>query len=86
MKRRTPPLSAPPLETMASGNLLRGGTPIVSSAPRTAFQQEADYLLALSAGDAARPVPNISIEIVADALAREPEGTTTSEKMDEPRG
>lgn len=87
MKRRTTLPSAPPLETMVSGNLLRSGTPIVSSAPRTAFQQEADYLLALSAGDAARrPVPHISIEIVADALAREPEGTTASEKMDEPRG
>ena len=86
MKRRTTPPSAPPLETTASGNLLRGGTPIVSFAHRTAFQQEADYLLALSAGDAARPVPRISIEIVADALAREPEGTTASEKLDEPRG
>ena len=71
---------------MKAGDLLRGGTPIVCLAHRSAFQQEADHLQALSAGDAARPVPRISIEIVPEALAREPEGTTASEKEDEPRG
>ena len=71
---------------MEAGDLLRGGTPVVCLAHRSAFQQEADHLQALSAGDASRPVPRISIEIVPEALAREPEGTKAPEKKDEPRG
>ena len=82
-KRRTALPAAPPLETMAARDLLRGGTPVVCLAHRSAFQQEADHLLALSAGDAARPVPRISIEIVPDTAAGEPAGTNASEKKDD---
>ena len=85
-KRRTAPPFAPPLETMAARDLLRGGTPVVCLAHRSAFQQEADHLLALSAGDAARPVPRISIEIVPDTPAKEPGGAKASEKKSEPHG
>lgn len=85
-KRRTAPPFAPPLETMEARDLLRGGTPVVCLAHRNAFQQEADHLLALSVGHAARPVPRISIEIVPDTPAREPEGTKASEKKSEPDG
>jgi len=59
---------------------------VVCLAHRNAFQQEADHLLALTAGDAARPVPHISIEIVPDTPAREPEGTKASQMKDEPDG
>ena len=85
-KRPTAPPAAPPPETTAARDLLRGGTPVVCLAHRSAFQQEADHLLALTAGDAARPVPRISIEIIPDTPAREPEGTKASEKRSKPDG
>ena len=53
--------------------IVRGGTPIVSLASRTAFQQEADVLSGLAAADrSGGPVPRISIEIVPDPAAEEP--------------
>ena len=53
--------------------IVRGGTPIVSLASRTAFQQEADVLAGLAAaGRSGGAVPRISIEIVPDPAAEEP--------------
>ena len=85
-KHRPAPPAAPPLETMGVRDLLRDGTPVVCLAHRSAFQQEADHLPALTAGDAVRPVPRISIEIVPDTLAREPGGAKASQMKDEPNG
>ena len=76
--------------TTKEGDLLRGGTPIVCLAHRGAFRQEADCLAALAGSG--QPAPRISIRIVPDPSAEQPqstgapEGTTPPEKQDEERG
>ena len=55
-------------------NLLHGGAPVVCLAFRSAFKQEADYLSRLQpAGSSRGGVPRISIEIVPDTAAEQPE-------------
>ena len=73
-----------PLSAAEVRSLLREGTPIVGLADRRAFQQEAEYLRALSA-DNSRPVPRISIKIVPDpdAAVEEGEPAETSGKKGE---
>ena len=72
--------------TTKNGDLLRGGTPIVCIAHRSAFRQEADYLAAMAGSGG--PAPRISIKIVPDPSAEQPqspgapEGTEPAGKQD----
>ena len=73
--------------TTKDGEILRGGAPIVSLAPRNAFQREADHLAALAG--AGGPAPRISIRIVPDPSAERPQSTDAPEppgKRGEERG
>ena len=58
----------PPLAAADARSLLRDRTPIVCVASRRVFEQEADYLRALS-DVVSRPVPRISVKIVPDPAA-----------------
>lgn len=68
--------------TTKNGDLLRGGTPIVCIAHRGAFRQEADHLAALA--DTGGPAPRISIRIVPDPSAEQPQSTGAPERTEPP--
>ena len=57
---------------MDAQKLLRGGKPVLCLAARNAFKQEADFL-DRAAGSSRGAVPRISIEIVPDTAAEQPE-------------
>ena len=68
--------------TTKNGDLLRSVTPIVCIAHRGAFRQEADYLAALAASGG--PVPRISVRIVPDPSAEQPQSTGAPERTEPP--
>ena len=68
--------------TTKNGDLLRGGTPIVCLAHRSAFRQEADHLAGLARSS--QPAPRISIRIVPDPSAEQPQSTGAPERTDPP--
>ena len=71
---------------MDAQKLLRGGKPVVCLAARNAFKQEADHHRRIQpAGSSRGAVPRISIEIVPDTAAEQPErapAAATQEKRD----
>ena len=59
---------------MDARNLLHGGAPVVCLAFHHAFKQEADYLSRIKpAGSSRGAVPHISIEIIPDTAAKQPD-------------
>ena len=68
--------------TTKNGDLLRGGTPIVCLAHRSAFRQEADCLAALAGSG--QPAPRINIRIVPNPSAEQPQSAGAPERTEPP--